>query len=541
LRLVPEDVGFCLAVEDLRGHGQALAESAFVKQFTGSPLGAKVLHAPETQKLTAIDELLQRTLHINSVKLRDDILGDALVVAYRPGPPGKPELEQGLFLLRARDARLLADVVEQINDLQKQSGQLKEIEERQYAGRPYYRRVEDKTVNFVYVHGPVLAFAPHEEILRQLIDLEQKASLADEPPVARQLRLLGVGRPLAALWLNPRAFEPDLQRKASQATGAQAVALKTLLGYWKALEGVALTADLQKDVRLALAVRARVDELPPAARRFLGAAAGPSELWDAIPENAMLAVAGRLDVAALVDVLSEFLTEDARKGLHAMAHGVGAVLGKDPLTEVLPQVGPDWAGYVVAPPEVDRNWFPQAVAAVRIRPGQTDPPADQVVWDGLKLLAQSMVLSQNKGLPGSLALKSATQDKVKVRYLVNESQYPPGLQPAFALKEGYLVLGTSPEAVRRFHAEPRAGRGSHGDVPLLRLGLREVCTYLKGRREALAAYTAARHQISQEEAAQRLDGLLMGLQLFDRVELSQRTASGRVTLMLRVQTTEPLK
>ena len=30
LRLVPADVGFCLVLEDLRGHGKAFAESPFV-------------------------------------------------------------------------------------------------------------------------------------------------------------------------------------------------------------------------------------------------------------------------------------------------------------------------------------------------------------------------------------------------------------------------------------------------------------------------------------------------------------------------------
>src|ERR1700730_7734355 len=56
LRLVAEDVGFCLVIDDLRGHGTALADSPFVKQFRASPLGAKVLLAEETQKLSAIDK-----------------------------------------------------------------------------------------------------------------------------------------------------------------------------------------------------------------------------------------------------------------------------------------------------------------------------------------------------------------------------------------------------------------------------------------------------------------------------------------------------
>ena len=47
-------------------------------------------------------------------------------------------------------------------------------------------------------------------------------------------------------------------------------------------------------------------------------------------------------------------------------------------------------------------------------------------------------------------------DKVEIKYLANDKAYPPGLQPAFALKGGYLVLASSPEAIRRF--TPPTGR-----------------------------------------------------------------------------------
>src|SRR5437868_3919216 len=89
LRLVPEDVGFCLVLENLGGHGKALADSPFVAQFRASPLGTMLHNAPEAQKLTGLDHFLQRYLDLTSAQLRDDILSEALVLAYRPGPPGK--------------------------------------------------------------------------------------------------------------------------------------------------------------------------------------------------------------------------------------------------------------------------------------------------------------------------------------------------------------------------------------------------------------------------------------------------------------------
>src|SRR6516164_9826078 len=81
LRLVPGDIGFCLLIEDLRGHGQALLDSPFLKRF--APPLSKMAKADELAKLDFVDHWLQENLHVNAIQLRDEILGDALVFAYR--------------------------------------------------------------------------------------------------------------------------------------------------------------------------------------------------------------------------------------------------------------------------------------------------------------------------------------------------------------------------------------------------------------------------------------------------------------------------
>src|SRR5438105_10715320 len=83
LRLVPEDVGFCLVVQDLRDHGEALASSPFVQQFQASPLGLALRVSPEVNKLEAVRQQVQKDLQLDWPQLRDDLLGGVLVVAYR--------------------------------------------------------------------------------------------------------------------------------------------------------------------------------------------------------------------------------------------------------------------------------------------------------------------------------------------------------------------------------------------------------------------------------------------------------------------------
>src|SRR5262249_31764597 len=262
---VPDDVGFCLVVHDLRGHSSALLASPFLKQFLESPLGVAVRQAPEVQKLDAAEQYLKKHLGVDWPRLRDDLFGDAVVFAYRPGPPGKPDQEQGVIMLRARDARLPAELFERLNQAQKESGDLKDVTADEYNGRRFYRRAEKHGNTYWYLQGPVVAVSSQKAILLEAIDRDRTAPAAEEPQVLRQLRRLGADRQLAALWVNPRAFLPEMEHRAAEAKGADAAVLRATLTYWKALEGVALTASLAEDFEASLSVRVKPEQLPPAA------------------------------------------------------------------------------------------------------------------------------------------------------------------------------------------------------------------------------------------------------------------------------------
>jgi hypothetical protein len=542
LRLVPADVGFCLVIEDLRGHGKAFVDSPFIQQFASSPLAAKVTGAQEWQKLSLADQFVQQFLHVSAEQLRDEILGDALVLAYRPGPPDKPAEEDGMFLLWARDAKLLSGLIDRLNSLQKDSGDVTDLQEHTYAGQRYFSRVESSGTKHYFVHGSLLAFCSREETLRQLIDRASKGDTL--PALAGKFSALGVDRPLAALWVNPRAFDAHLEKQAAAADGGKGKALTTLLGYWRALDGLAFTFDLKEDLEVAVAVKARTEALPAAARRFFDAASRPSELWQRFPDNTLLAGAGRFDVAALVDVFSHFLPEEARKSAREALEGrAGAVFGKNIVQEMLPDVGPDWGFCALAPSAPDSGWAPRLLAAVRLQPGNAARPTDLTIVNGLSTLAALLVFHHNGGKPGALSLKSALQDRVEVHYLANEQEFPAGVEPAFALKGGFLVTGSSLEMMRAFpEATPaKKERPSSEEFPLARLSLKELSRYLRERRAVFAGFAAKQHQISEEEAGTKLDGLLAILHFLDRVELSQRPDPGRVIFTLRVHTSKPLK
>jgi hypothetical protein len=550
LHYVPDNVAFCLVVQDLRDHDQAFQESPFMKELAKSPMIQALLQSDDLKNLLKVDEFLRDNFGIDSTKLRDEIFGDALVFAYRSGPPGKPEAEQGLFLVRARDPKLLAELVDRLNELQRKSGDLLELKDLKHNDVAYFRRTERKreqgkedrkVSNYYLLNGPVLLFTSQETILHDAIDHQRESSSDKESAMAKQFRLAHADKPLLALWINPRAFDAEMLHKAEDAKGGEAAVLKNLLVYWKALDSVVLSADFQKDFTLNVAVRARMDELPAAARKFLAEAAKPSELWQRFPQDAMLATACRFDLASLVDVIQGFLPTELNQSIkEGLDRGFGATLGRDLVSDVLPCLGPDWGLCIVAPSSDEKSWFPQIVYALRVQSGDKKPPVDQTALDAVNFYAGVAVLTHNQAKDvRPLSLKSVKQDKVEVKYLTG-GNLPAGLEPAYTLHNGYLVLGSSPDAIRRFHALA-ASKVESEEVPLLRVSFKEIRRYLKERREPVVVAVAEKNQIDKKEAAKKIDGLLGALQLVDRLELNQRSEAGQVTFMLRVQTALPLK
>jgi hypothetical protein len=532
-------VGFCLVVGDLREYSQKVRSSEWYKAVRASPLVRQMADTPESKRFAELEGKVRRHLHVGFDRLRDDILGDAVVFAYRPGPPGKPQGEQGVVLVWARDPRLLGRVIDLLN------GDVR-LAPRRHRGAKYYRRAErNGKVNYYYHNGPVLAFSSQEALIREVIgrSLEQRSRAMGKAggTVFEQLRRLGADKALLALWFNPRAFDAHLEHHVKAAQGPEAFVLGRLLGYWKAMEGAALAVSVHKDVEVNLAVRAHTDRLPPAARRFFEEASKASELWGRFPADALVATAGCIDAAAFSEFLGDFVPAPARKaglaGLNRGLQGIGLDLERD----ILPALGPD-LGFSLTAPADKKVLIPSATWALRVRPGPNPKkPVDQFLVNGLNSLAFLAVLTG----PHGIRLRSATQDKVEVKYL-DSKDFPPGFQPAYALKDGYLLLTSSPEAVRTF--VKRAAGGGVGrpapsapaaDVPLLRVSLRAWAQFLKDRREAFVGYAAAKDNVSTETAAQKLDALLWALGLFDRLELRQRTGSGMVTWSLLLRPPNP--
>jgi len=539
LRYVPSDVAFCVSFRDLRSHSQRLNDSPFMEQFKKSGLGKAFAASPEWQKLTALEEQLARQFKLDWNQLRDDIFGDAVVLAYRPGPPGKPEQEQGLILVRARNARALSDLMDKLNQLMKDGGTLKELQQCEHDGVKYWKRVEPKEESYYLIRGPILVLSGQEKFLQEAITLEKKLAPDKAAPLTARLQKIQGDKALASVWINPRAFDADLKAQESKAVGDQAAFLKTFVQCWKSLDDVGLSLHLHKDVELKLHLNAQSDKFPVELRRLLERASEASELWGRFSDAPLFASAMRTDFSALMQVLALLQTKQTfDKTQDDLNQALSTYLGKS-IVEALPDIGPDWGLSVTAPATTEKSWFPSVVFALRVQPGDTSAPVDRGLLDTVHFYAGLAVLSFNKQNKERMSIKTVKFDKLEVRYLSAPNTLPPGLQPAYALHDGYLLLASSPEVLKGF-ATAATQKRSGDEIPLVRISCKEWRRFLKERREPLAAYLAEQQKITAKEADQTLEGLLTGLEWVDQIDLTQRSTKGQATFTLRLKMTAPL-
>jgi hypothetical protein len=533
LSLVPPEMEVCLVVTDLRDHARHVAEADWFKALWQSPLSGIVAKAPEVKKLLQVEQDLRKHFQVDFALLRDDLVGDAVAFAYRSGPPGNPESERGLFLLWARDPGLLERLLDSLNQEQKKTGVLRDLQVRIYKSLKYVERSEKERPHFYFRDGPLLAFSSDEGLLKRVIDRHVSAAPA-APHLAEAFEAWPAKKALAALWINPRMLDAELATKATKAEGSEAAVLKHLLVYWKALDAVVVTLGVRPDLEVSLALRARGEKLPAPWRRLMAEANRPGALWDLFPGKPLLAVVGRVDAKALTDSLSEFMTPEARKGfIEAVGRVLSAPLGLDVFEEVLPHLGPEWGAFVGAPASGED--FPQILLALQVRPGSLDSPVDQALLKGLHSAAMLAVLSYNSTHPDQVRLRTAKQGAVEVRYLTNERTFPKGLRPAFTLKEGFLVIASSPEVIRTFAAVPTGPKASSGEKPILRMTLTEWAKALKSQREPWIQAMTAEGKMNREAAEKLADGLLLVLRQFDYLELNQQVQKGQVAWTVRLR------
>lgn len=554
LRYIPKDFSLCLVINDLRGAAAKWGSSSFVKSLRESSLGQALLDAPEFKDLVKFQQDLHKHFAIDWPTLRDDVLGDAVVYAYRPG---KPEEEKGILLMHASRPEVLTKLLDNLNKEQTASGELKSLDTREHKGARYSCRVEPNGNHYYVFNGPFFAYTAREELIHGMLDEKriamaetkakisvgprvknpdpiggEKISLKDPPRTAMidHLRRAGAAQATASLWINPRSFDADIKDKAQGFEGPGTFLLHTLAKHWQAFDGIVVSLLADKNIEFKVSVMAREKDLQGAARDFFLEPARASAVWSRFPDDALVTVAGHTDFATVAESAAAFLSPEARKLVQRVLQPIAILGGLDLRKDVVPNVGPDW-GFCLMPAK-DSKSLPQLLAAIAVRSGVDD--ADQGLYRGVHGFASLAMFDYNRRHEDDpIRLRTQRQGDVEVKYLANDNVFPTGFQPACALKDGYLLLATSPGAVGRF----RAGAGAavtRAEAPLVRVSARELAKVVRDHRQLAVDQIAARNQLAPKDAAQTLDDALSVLDLFERMEIARSGGSSQSNFVLRL-------
>jgi hypothetical protein len=537
LRVAPPDAAVVLVVQNAAAHAKAVLGSPFAGWFPSSPLGKQVTAGLKFAEAGDGLRGVCTALGTTPDEVLTDILGDAVVFAYTAAPGVDPAGEKSVILVRPRRPETLARLVDRLNELQTRDGELKGVDRREHAGAEYsVRRRTDGGEEFYALRGGVFAFSRSEADLKAVLDRHRTAPAV--APVSGTLTRLGLADAAAVVLVNPRALDAGIAAKLTAADPDERPFLSRFAEAWRSLDTAAFYLALGDGLETGVVLDFRPGDLPPAFRPLLTGARLPSALWAAVPDNALGAIAGRLRAAEVVGLLRAVLPEKGQTAVDAaLGNTLAPLLGRDRLPRVLEALGPDWA--VWAEPPAGAGPLPVLVGAVRLRAdgaGGADVP--RVVERAVGFGFQAVCLAYNAKHPEQIDLTEELDGDTRVTTLVGPKVFPPGVRPAFAVKGGFLVLATSPDAVRRFRPPSDAvAPGPNGDAVLVRLSGAALRGYLREHRTALAGVVGG----DAAEAARTFDQFATLLDPVERAEVVVRGTETGFRLAVRVQLVRPLR
>jgi hypothetical protein len=543
MRLVPPKTTVCFVVQDLRGTAARLGDSPFAAFFADSKLGEALLTSEELKQLSALEKLLSEHLGLSFAALRDDVLGDAVAFAYQPPADGNADADSGVVIGKAARPESLAKLVAKLNAAQVQSKELKATAEKSHNKIGYVERqkADGKTEYYLLREDGVFAYTGQEAVLKQVID---RLDGTDKTPcpLAGAIDKLGAADAVAVLLFDPAAFAADLTAQAKESADPNEKAFLTQFArLWTASEAVGVSLTLNQEATLAVTAVAAPDKVPEELRGLFKSDDKASALWSVIPADALLAVGGRFEWDKFHPAFRSFLSDEGKAGLRQLFDDViGPLVGKKALPKVLAGLGPDWGLWLSAPAKGDAGPLPTATLAIRVRPaGGTDDTVGQAVVGAVDTLLHTFRVGYNRTHDDQYTLTDEKADGGTVKVLTNDTALPAGVRPAYGLRGDFFVMGSNPEAVRRF--TPPKSDAAVKDAPLVRLNAVGLAKYLNAHGSELGEVLAGWTGETPDKAKSDLTDFAAVLELFDTLEVHHAADGKRMSLSVKAKPVKPLK
>jgi hypothetical protein len=527
-RLVPPDAGVTLIVEDLRVHAPAFFASPLCEGLRGLPAVKAWLASDKAEGLRQARRRIEKLLGEPITVVRNDLLGDAVVLALHLPPGATPDEARGLLLTRVRNRALLDRLVEELNSAQTRKGELARVGRHSWHGSSYssreYHDGKKPAEYYTTLPDDTFAWSNSEDLIRGLIDRKAEGSggLGDDPRFRQVRRKLPAGA-VATLYVDPRFLERV--RAASPRSGKPGdEQVQAMLGrYLAAVEYAGAALEWQGGLTLQTEETLDRSKLDGWIKKWAARPGKVEPAFRRVPATAMAVATVSVDFAAVLDAFEGLFPGDGRAKL---ANGLevlrGVLLGRDLQSAILPYVGPGVLAYVEPPAEGESKPGLPAVLAVQVG-GDAGVAA---ALDNALRTALALYALDEKHDHGRLRVVSREVTGRRVTSL------DPSTPFAYAMDGGRLVIGSTPEAVARSFT---AG----GDMRFERLrkahfpdaqsfacvDLVALRRFAETHRAALVRQLAAEHHRPEEAEVRDLEQVLALMELFEGAYLTSAVSA----------------
>ncbi len=562
-RYVPDDVGLCLELDGLSGSVVQILDSPLYRGALGMPPLSYLTGTADIDRIRKIAAVMSDVLGVDEQVLWQQVFGDQVVFGvWSGGLATGPDSQTGLLLVEAADPRMLAQLVAAVAYAPRSGETGTRIQQRTHAGAKYWSREGQREGRTVVVYlaaaGRVGVVTANESLLRRVLELARggdapEGSLAMLASYRHAQSQLSDEAPWR-VFLNPRPWDSQMTPPPvplfEQLPASAQFARQALSEIWRTTDYWAASIRIEPPLRIETRWQFERAKLPPALAGALASLDGPSASLDCVPDNAVLALAGHLDLKQLASAAHSDSTQQVQSLIREL------FWGWDLTAPLLVQMRPQMVLYL-EPAEADDSIGPLDWG-FRIElpePTADDPTGEtvgQLLDQGLEALLEWSARAQAKGAAENpISLRSEVRDGLSLRIAELSAGERRLGSFCYCLGEEFLVGGSSPETVvRGAQAKPDQSLAASAVLgPLLDhrlahpthwvyLDCARLRTLLAERHQALVQMLVEQRRLDDPTALRvigQLHGLLTSL---DRVLVAVRCDATGVSLHVGAEVNE---
>lgn len=451
--LVRKDVGLAVELRDWQTHRHTLAKSPLAERLQTHPLWKSLLGGSDWKKLIELEVIAQSLTGSGLVDLTDAWLGQQAVLALYPQ---SAEVSEAVLLLRlasSAEGDRLRTAWEKLD--RRESVLTKRGSDSYYISRRVTGQDPAPPLYFAALND-TLVISDSLQMLELVFDLRAQqgpGSLTELRGFTRWNEMLSEALPLR-LYLQPDAWK-FLGTEVYDETSKDPLQHLLLRG-WVRCEAIGVGLQWEPDllVKAFAYFPEAVDS--PGWQQFAKRMAGPPQLVERTPANALLMVAARHDLPGAWQAVQPEMARMKGQGFHGGRQLLrGLLQGYDPLTDVLAHLPADYGLCVLADtaPSATTPIPLTAIFALQI------PADEQVPAKGNITLRNALQNALHTAL-GYLSAMEAGPDgemlEVQSAPLAESTDFEslsglPYVQPGYGFSGNWLLFASHPHSAQHWH------------------------------------------------------------------------------------------